>query len=111
MSCHNFPAQKKGILQSGRGKNLVQDENAIGRGVGENIVNAHQVILQFAAQVVDVLLPLKMGKNLVEQKKPRLPARHRATEPDPQTIGRSRPQVRLPEAALPATSMAEVVAT
>src|SRR5438132_5561167 len=57
-----------GIFQSRGGENLVDDDDAIRRGLFEDVVNPDQVVLQFAAKCRDVFLPLKMREETVEKK-------------------------------------------
>ena len=44
----------------------------------KNVVYSHEVVLQFAAEILYILLSLKMGKQLVKDKQSRLSARDRA---------------------------------
>ena len=55
-------------LQRGGGENLIHDDDAVRRGAVEDLVNPDEIVLEFAAEIVDVFFSLEMREELVEEK-------------------------------------------
>ena len=65
----------------GRGReNFVHDDDGMRCCPLQDRVDAPQIVLELATQIFDFLFAFKMGEELVEEKEPRLSARHRAAE-------------------------------
>ena len=73
---HELFAEKQRVAQRRGHEAFIHDEDAAGRGPLENGMNPEQIVLQLAAQVLEVFLPLEVGEQSVEEEEPRFPAGH-----------------------------------
>lgn len=70
-------AQKQRIGKRGRTEDLVHDDDAARRSVRQDLIDAHQVVLELASQVLRVFFALEVSKQSVAQKQHGAPARYR----------------------------------
>src|SRR6266568_5855088 len=62
-------------MYGGGREHFIQDDDTVGCGMGKNMVNPDQLILQFATQILDIFFLFKMRKEPVEKKEVRLSSR------------------------------------
>src|SRR5471030_2882244 len=70
----DFPAQEQCVGQRRRTEYFVHDDDASRRGVREDLMDPHQVVLELASQVFRILFALEVREQLVAQKKLGVPA-------------------------------------